>query len=120
MEYQRLRRLVLTEAAHQDPVVGDDALPDRLLERQLMELLETYVEKHKKPPAELFIHGQTSFNDDEWRAFEEAVPPETNVVGVRIRTTGGETKLFRDGDYPVLRGTALILDDRNANLWTNG
>ena len=25
---------------------------------------------------------------------------------------GGETKLFRDGDYPVLRGTALLLDER--------
>ena len=47
-------------------------------------------------------------------AFEEAAPPETNVVGVRIWTTDGETKLFRDGDYPVLRGTALILDERNA------
>jgi hypothetical protein len=44
----------------------------------------------------------------------------TNLVGVRIRTTGGETKLFRHGDYPVLRGTALVLDDRNAYLWTNG
>jgi hypothetical protein len=39
---------------------------------------------------------------------------------VRIRRTSGETKLFRDGDYPVLRGTALILDERNANLWTTG
>lgn len=44
----------------------------------------------------------------------------TNLVGVRIRSTDGETKLFRDGDYPVLRGTALMLDDRNAYLWTNG
>jgi hypothetical protein len=42
------------------------------------------------------------------------------VVGVRIKTTNGETKLFRDGDYPVLRGTALMLDERNANLWTDG
>jgi hypothetical protein len=83
-------------------------------------VLETYREKHGGPPKELFIHGQTSFNEEEWRAFEEAAPPETNVVGVRIRTTRGETKLFRDGDYPVLRGTALILDDRNANLWTSG
>jgi hypothetical protein len=83
-------------------------------------VLETYSEKHGGPPKELFIHGQTSFNDEEWGAFEEAVPPGTNVVGVRIKTTGGETKLFRDGDYPVLRGTALILDDRNANLWTSG
>jgi hypothetical protein len=61
-----------------------------------------------------------SFNDDEWRAFEEAAPLETNVVGVRIRTTGGEMKLFRDGDYPVLRGTVLILDEKHAYLWTNG
>jgi hypothetical protein len=86
----------------------------------IKKVLDTYSDKHGGPPKELFIHGQTSFNDEEWRAFEEAAPPETNVVGVRIRTTRGETKLFRDGDYPVLRGTALILDDRNANLWATG
>jgi hypothetical protein len=85
----------------------------------ITKVLDTYRDKHGCAPSELFIHGQTSFKDDEWRAFEEA-PPETNVVGVRIRTTGGETKLFRDGDYPVLRGTALILDEKNAYLWTNG
>jgi hypothetical protein len=86
----------------------------------IAQVLETYRIKHGGPPKELFIHGQTSFNDEEWKAFEEAVPQETNIVGVRIRTTGGETKLFRDGDYPVLRGTAMILDERNAYLWTNG
>ena len=76
--------------------------------------------KHGGPPKELFIHGQASFNDEEWRAFEQAAPAGTNVVGVRIKTTGGETKLFRDGDYPVLRGTAVLLDDRDAYLWTTG
>jgi len=83
-------------------------------------VLETYTDMHGAPPKELFIHGQTYFRDDEWRAFENAVPTGTNIVGVRIRTTGGETKLFRDGDYPVLRGTAMMLDDRTAYLWTNG
>ncbi|WP_246673668.1 hypothetical protein [Mesorhizobium sp. B2-3-13] len=29
-------------------------------------------------------------------------------------------ELFRDGDYPVLRGTALLLDDQTAYLWTTG
>jgi hypothetical protein len=86
----------------------------------IKKVLETYREKHGKPPAELFIHGQTSFKEDEFKAFELAVPKETNVVGVRIRTTDGETKLYRDGDYPVLRGTAMILDEKNAYLWTNG
>jgi hypothetical protein len=83
-------------------------------------VLRTYEETHGAPPNELFIHGQTYFDDDEWTAFEEAAPTGTNVVGIRIRTTGGETKLFRDGDYPVLRGTALLLNGRNAYLWTNG
>jgi len=50
----------------------------------------------------------------------KACPSGTNLVGVRIQTTNGDTKLFRDGDYPVLRGTALILDEKNAYLWTNG
>ena len=86
----------------------------------LGKVLQTYAERHNGPPKELFIHGRTTFDDDEWRAFEEAAPSGTNVVGVRIKTTQGETKLFREGDYPVLRGTALILDDRNANLWTTG
>ncbi len=86
----------------------------------LEKVLNTYTDKHKAPPNELFIHGQASFRDPEWYAFESAAPEGTNVVGVRIKRTSGENKLFRDGDYPVLRGTALILDDKNANLWTTG
>lgn len=83
-------------------------------------VLETFKEKHGAPPKEFFIHGKTTFNDEEWEAFRQAAPPETNVVGVRIKTTSGDVKLFRDGDYPVMRGTAILLDDRNALLWTSG
>ena len=83
-------------------------------------MLETFKEKHGAPPKEFFIHGKTTFNDEEWEAFRQAAPPETNVVGVRIKTTNGDVKLFRDGDYPVMRGTAIILNDRNALLWTSG
>ena len=86
----------------------------------IAKVLETFKEKHGEPPKEFFIHGRTTFNDDEWDAFKEAAPTGTNVIGVRIKDTHGESKLFRDGDYPVIRGTAIILDDRNALLWTNG
>ena len=82
--------------------------------RLLSKVLETFTDKHGVPPKEFFIHGKTTFNDDEWGAFKEAAPSGTNVIGVRIKTTTGDTKLFRDGDYPVLRGTAIIIDDRNA------
>jgi hypothetical protein len=86
----------------------------------IKKVLTTYEEIHGCAPQELFIHGQTFYNDEEWTAFEAATPATTNVVGVRIKTTSGETKLFRDGDYPVLRGTAMLLDEKNAYLWTNG
>ena len=72
------------------------------------------------PAKGAFIHGRTTFRDDEWTAFASAVPKETTLVGVRIKTTYGENKLFRNGDYPVLRGTTIVLDDQNAYLWTTG
>jgi hypothetical protein len=83
-------------------------------------VIDTFRAKHGDWPKELFIHGKTTFNDVEWNAFSDATPKETALVGVRIRTTHGETKLFRNGDYPALRGMAILLDDRNAYLWTTG
>lgn len=83
-------------------------------------VLETYRERHDAYPKELFIHGRTTFSPEEWGAFCEVAPPDTNVVGVRIKPTSGDVKLFRDGDYPCLRGTAMVIDDRNAYLWSSG
>jgi hypothetical protein len=83
-------------------------------------VLETFTEKHGAPPKEFFIHGKTNFNAEEWEAFKAAAPASTNVITVRIEEIKGNVKLFRDGDYPVLRGTAVLLDDRNAYLWSNG
>lgn len=89
--------------------------------KKLIEMvLETFHARHGKYPKELFIHGRSGFNDEEWNAFAEATPTDTNLVGVRIKSTTGDVKLFRDGDYPVLRGTAILLDKTNAYLWTNG
>lgn len=89
-------------------------------EKLISRVLETFKEKHGTLPKEFFIHGKTTFNRDEWDAFKRAAPSGTNVIAVRIKTTNGYTKVFRNGDYPVLRGTAILLDDRNAFLWTSG
>lgn len=83
-------------------------------------VLETYRTRFDEYPTELFIHGTTKFNDDEWAAFEEVAPEGTNIVGVRIKTTDGEMKLYRNGDYPTLRGTVVLLGDSDAYLWTSG
>lgn len=88
--------------------------------RMIETVLDTYKSRFGEYPKELFIHGKTTFSNGEWEAFRAAAPSETNVIGVRIKPTYGEMKLFRDGDYPCIRGTALILDPQNAYLWTSG
>ena len=86
----------------------------------ISKVLRTFEDKHGSPPEEFFIHGRTTFNKEEWRAFTKAAPTGTNMVAVRIKPTTGDVKLFRDGDYPVIRGTAILIDECNAYLWTNG
>jgi hypothetical protein len=87
----------------------------------LMDLVvKAYVEIHGKPPSELFIHGKTWLDPNEWAGFSSTVPHETKVVGIRIRRQN-EIKLFRYGARPVLRGTAMVAASRrSAYLWTVG
>ncbi|MFO1152997.1 MAG: hypothetical protein U1E42_04900 [Rhodospirillales bacterium] len=75
---------------------------------------------HGRPPQELFIHGRTWFDAQEWAGFSSTVPDGTKLVGVRIKRQN-EVKLFRFGSKPVLRGTAMIsTSGRIAYLWTSG
>jgi hypothetical protein len=87
---------------------------------ELMNLVvKAYKDIHGQPPRELFIHGQIWFEADEWAGFSSTVPDCTKLVGVRIRRQN-EIKLYRYGSKPVLRGTAIIVSDRMAYLWTAG
>lgn len=82
-------------------------------------IVGAYAKSHGYYPSELFIHGKTSFNDQEWSGFQEAVPKETNLVGVKIRKSDG-LKLYRPGKLPAIRGTAMYLSRRSGYLWTSG
>lgn len=84
-------------------------------------VLEEYRANHQRDPAELFIHAKAAFSDDEWAGFEEACQGRsTNVVGVQIADGWDYLKLFRSGAYPTIRGTAMLLGERSAFLWTSG
>lgn len=82
-------------------------------------VIAAYRDMHGRPPTELFIHGKTWFEKEEWEGFKSTVPAETKLVGIRIRRQN-ELKLFRYGSRPVLRGTAILASDRRAYLWTTG
>lgn len=90
----------------------------RLLDRALL----SYAEQHlNSVPREMFVHGSVAFNEEEWAGFEEAAQPfGTKVTGIRIRRGSGDFKLFTRGAGAVMRGTALVLSDRKALLFTSG
>ncbi len=81
--------------------------------------LQTFHKKNNKYPNEIFIHGKTYFDDEEWKGFEEAVKSKSKVIGVRIRTDSN-FKLYREETYSVPRGMALLIDQKEGYLWTKG
>jgi hypothetical protein len=81
--------------------------------------IEAYKVHHGVPPRELFIHGRTRFDRNEIAGFRGAAPPETTVAGIQILRPN-DLKLFREGRKPLLRGTALKIDNRNAFVWSSG
>jgi len=83
-------------------------------------VVSEYTESHGSPPQELFIHAQAAFSDDEWAGFEDGCPDDVNLIGIQITDAKDGLKLFRPGEYPVMRGMALKLTERQAYLWTAG
>jgi hypothetical protein len=87
-------------------------------------LLTLVIEEYKKGhdgqfPKELFIHGKTYFNRDEWEGFQAAVPSSTTLTCVRIRREIG-LKMFRLGQQNVPRGLAVVRSDRAGHLVSTG
>lgn len=94
---------------------------DRNAARALIStVVAEYTGSHGEPPKELFIHAQAAFSNEEWAGFQEGCAKETNLVGIQITDERGGIKLFRPGQYPVMRGMALKINEHQAYLWTAG
>lgn len=94
---------------------------DRDMARELMSVvIDAYRKGHGgQAPKELFVHGKTRFNAEEWEGFRDTVPWETNVVCVRIREDF-RLKLFRHGPTAIPRGLAWARSEYQGYLWTKG
>ena len=89
--------------------------------RLVTTVLEEYRRDHREDPKELFIHAKAAFSDEEWEGMVEACSGRvTDVVGVQILDAWDDLKMFRPGNYPVLRGTAMLTSRRSGFLWTSG
>lgn len=83
--------------------------------------LESFQEKSEtnKYPQEIFIHAKTGFDDEEWAGFIDATAGKGKIIGVRIKEDK-TFKLYRDFSYCAPRGTALLITNKLAYLWTKG
>ena len=90
--------------------------------RLLKRAIASYADEHGgAPPCEVFVHGSVRLSDPEWTGFTQtAAEYGTKVTGVRIRRAVNGLKLYTDGRGAVMRGTALLLSDTKAFLWTSG
>lgn len=103
-----------------NPEKGDYHLNPKEAKALLLQALESYKEQMGEYPKEIFIHAKTRFNNQEWNAFHEVTPKETNLVGVTITKTK-PLKLYKsEGDYAILRGNAFVVNEKSAFLWTVG
>jgi hypothetical protein len=107
-----------------NPLTEEYHLTKESAKEMLKQVIDAYKRSNKGDlPKQLFIHGKTLFEEDEWNGFLEAAKEEKesiNLVGIRI---GNEKdfKLFRSaGDFPILRGSAFIKKGNEAFLWTKG
>jgi hypothetical protein len=102
------------------PETGQFHLDRTEAARLLTTVLAEYQNERKHLPKEIFIHGRTRFNEEEWRGFCSAADPKkTSLTAIRI-TKSNECKLFSSGEFAVKRGTALKLTPRLGLLWTSG
>jgi hypothetical protein len=103
-----------------NPENGEYHLKAKEAKALLTQALKSYHDQNDEYPKEVFIHAKTKFNIQEWKAFQEVTPKETNLVGVTITKTK-PLKLYKsEGDYSILRGNAFVVNDKSAFLWTVG
>ena len=87
----------------------------------LKEALARYRETHRTLPARVVVHKTSPFDDAELDGFDVAAgTQQVEVVDYVSVSRGTDTRLFRYGNYPTLRGTYLRLDDRQHLLYTRG
>jgi hypothetical protein len=103
-----------------NPEKKDFHLKPKEAKALLSQAIKSYSEQNGEKPKEIFIHAKTRFNGQEWKAFQEVTSEGTKLVGITITKTK-PLKLFKsEGNYPIMRGNAFIVNEKSAYLWTVG
>lgn len=82
--------------------------------------LATYRREHKTMPARLVMHKTSYFNDEERKGFEQAAHNERLEVLDLVSVRRSGARVLKAGDSPMVRGTALLFDERSGILYLKG
>jgi hypothetical protein len=86
----------------------------------LFRALETYRKEHGTLPARVVLHKSSNYNSEELDGFRKALE-EQRITTFDLTTVGiTDFRLFRDAEYPPLRGTYITLDAKRQILYTRG
>jgi hypothetical protein len=86
----------------------------------LKRALTMYRKEHHNFPARIVVHKSSPFNRDEIEGTLAALK-ESGVDYYDLISLGDSyTRLYRDGNYPPLRGTFLSFEDGSQVLYTRG
>jgi hypothetical protein len=89
-------------------------------EKLLTNALARYREEHKTLPARIVVHKSSRFNTEEVHGFQQAATNQRVEFLECISISDSSTKLFRQGQYPPLRGTLWSLSEDAHILYTKG
>lgn len=91
-------------------------------EELLGSALDTYRREHQHFPARVVLHKTSQFDDEEVAGFEAAADHRHihHIELLWIVDASEGTRIFRNGDYPVLRGTFATIAERRHLLYTRG
>ena len=86
----------------------------------LVQALQRYRDEHKNMPARVVLHKSSYFSPDEVDGFRGALQQERVAMADMLSLRPSHIRLFRKGQYPVLRGTHMPLGPTTHLLYTRG
>jgi hypothetical protein len=83
----------------------------------IAQALASYRGEHRTSPARVLVHKTSTFNADEMAGCSAAAS-QANIDTLELLSLrSGQTKVFRTGVYPPLRGTSLVYEGQRRFLF---
>lgn len=95
-------------------------LSEEAARRLLSGVLKEYAALDGQPLTEIFLHCRSGIWEDEYRGYQAACPAGVKLVAVRVKKEFEGLKVFRNGSYPVVRGSFWRLSDTTGYLFASG